>query len=59
MLRDTQAPMQRKLIATALLSPTEREWVDQFHKKCFERVSPLLPQGSLGYAWLERETAPL
>ncbi|RKP09433.1 Creatinase/aminopeptidase [Thamnocephalis sphaerospora] len=55
----TMVPIHKKLIAIELLSPVERQWVDDFHRRCFERVGPRLEKGSLAYQWLERETSPL
>ncbi|RKP22752.1 peptidase M24, structural domain-containing protein [Syncephalis pseudoplumigaleata] len=55
----TMVPIHKKLIDVDLLSPEERQWVDEHHRQCFERVSPLLAKDGPAYAWLERETSPL
>ncbi|KAI8057047.1 Creatinase/aminopeptidase [Syncephalis plumigaleata] len=55
----TMVPIHKKLIDISLLTPEERQWVDNHHKQCFERVSPLLDPNGQGYAWLKRETSPL
>ncbi|KAJ2860092.1 hypothetical protein GGI22_002811 [Coemansia erecta] len=55
----TMVPIQKKLIQAGLLSPEERQWLDQYHQRVWEKVSPLLKEGSLGYEWLKRETSPL
>jgi len=53
----TFAPLDRKLIDRALLTADEIAWVDAYHAKVREVVSPRLAGDDL--AWLERETAPL
>ena len=53
----TFAPIDRRLIEPALLSPSERRWVDDYHAEVRGRIAPLL-EGE-AKAWLERETAPL
>jgi Xaa-Pro aminopeptidase len=53
----TFVPLDRKLIDTGLLTPTEIAWVDTYHAKVRDLLSPLLDGDDL--AWLERETQPL
>jgi Xaa-Pro aminopeptidase len=53
----TFVPLDRRLIETALLTAEEIAWVDAYHAKVREVLSPRLKGGDL--AWLERETAPL
>ncbi|KAJ2547340.1 hypothetical protein EV175_005258 [Coemansia sp. RSA 1933] len=55
----TMVPIQKKLIQAGLLTSEERQWLDQYHQTVWEKVSPLLAEDSLGYAWLKRETSPL
>lgn len=55
----TLVPYCRKLIDPALLSPTERAWVDAYHARVRATLSPLLEAHADARAWLERETAPL
>ncbi|KAI8824803.1 peptidase M24, structural domain-containing protein [Fimicolochytrium jonesii] len=52
----TLVPMQAALIATDLLVPAERDWLNKYHKKCWEKVSPLLEEGSEGWRWLKENT---
>ncbi|KAJ3313276.1 hypothetical protein HDV04_002260 [Boothiomyces sp. JEL0838] len=52
----TVVPIQTKLVNKALLTPDEIEWLNNYHKECFDLVSPLLSKDEPGYKWLERET---
>ncbi|KAI9014754.1 putative Xaa-Pro aminopeptidase P [Gaertneriomyces semiglobifer] len=52
----TVVPIQTKLVDVKLLTPEEREWLNSYHKFCWEKVSPLLTEGSDAYEWLKRET---
>lgn len=53
----TFVPLDRKLIDTSLLTADEIAWVDTYHARVRELLSPLLSGDDL--AWVERETAPL
>lgn len=53
----TFVPLDRRLIDKALLTAEEIAWVDAYHAKVREILSPRLEGEDL--AWLERETAPL
>ncbi|MFL0672760.1 MAG: aminopeptidase P family protein [Erythrobacter sp.] len=53
----TFAPIDRTLIAPALLTPSEIAWLDAYHAKVRALLSPLLAGEDL--AWLEQQTAPL
>ncbi|KAL7748540.1 hypothetical protein RI367_005950 [Sorochytrium milnesiophthora] len=55
----TVVPMQKKLIKTDLLTSVERDWINSYHKLCWEKVSPLLKSDTLAYEYLKREVAPL
>ncbi|KAJ2509801.1 hypothetical protein GGI11_005732 [Coemansia sp. RSA 2049] len=55
----TMVPIQKKLVQAGLLTVEERQWLDQYHASVWEKVSPLLEEGSHGYEWLKRETSPL
>ncbi|KAJ2378196.1 hypothetical protein IW150_000944 [Coemansia sp. RSA 2607] len=55
----TMVPIQKKLVQAGMLSAEERLWLDRYHAKVWESVSPLLEKDSLGYNWLKRETSPL
>ena len=52
----TVVPIQTKLIKVELLTPEERDWVNAYHRECWEKVSPLLQGNQLALKWLERET---
>jgi len=53
----TLAPYCRALIDPALLSEAERAWVDAYHARVRETLTPLLDAETA--AWLDAETAPL
>ncbi|MCU0947233.1 MAG: aminopeptidase P family protein [Porphyrobacter sp.] len=53
----TFAPIDRTLIEKSLLTADEIAWLDGYHARVRERLSPLLTGEDL--AWLERQTAPL
>ena len=53
----TFAPIERRLIEPALLTPDEMAWLDQYHADVLAKVGPLLdPEVA---AWLEASTRPL
>ncbi|GFE63569.1 aminopeptidase P family protein [Litoreibacter roseus] len=51
----TYVPIDRRLIATDLLSPGERSWIDDYHADILKRVTPS-PEAE---DWLKKATAPL
>lgn len=53
----TLAPYDRRLIDVALLEPGERAWIDAYHARVREALSPLVDEETRG--WLERATATL
>lgn len=53
----TFVPLDRRLIDKALLTAQEVAWVDGYHARVREVLSPRLSGADL--AWLERETQPL
>jgi Xaa-Pro aminopeptidase len=53
----TFAPLDRKLIDVALLTPGERAYVDAYHAETLRKVGPLLEREAK--AWLEAQCAPL
>ena len=53
----TWAPIDRSLIAVELLSPQERAYMDAYHARCIELLSPLLPDDVR--AWLIDVCRPL
>jgi Xaa-Pro aminopeptidase len=53
----TFAPLDRKLIEVAMLSPAERAWVDDYHRQVLAVVGPQLEGEDA--AWLKGQCAPL
>lgn len=53
----TLAPIDRNLIDTTLLSPAERDWIDAYHARVREALSPGLQGADLQF--LIRATQPL
>ncbi|XP_057778182.1 aminopeptidase P2 [Salvia miltiorrhiza] len=53
----TFVPIQTKLCDLSLLSTTEIDWLNDYHKQVWEKVSPLL-EGS-AYQWLKDNTRPV
>jgi Xaa-Pro aminopeptidase len=57
----TMVPYDRNLIAKELLSVFEKDYIDAYHRKVFEAVSPILQQKNEVRAleWLREATLPL
>lgn len=55
----THVPIQKSLIEPSLLTPAEIEWLDHYHARVWDRISPLLPEGSEARQWLHQATQPL
>ncbi|MCE2509946.1 MAG: aminopeptidase P family protein [Alphaproteobacteria bacterium] len=53
----TLAPIDRALIEKNLLDEEETAWLDAYHRRVFEALSPLLDASTK--AWLQSVTAPL
>ncbi|MGN6123442.1 MAG: M24 family metallopeptidase C-terminal domain-containing protein, partial [Sphingomonas oligoaromativorans] len=53
----TLAPIDRRLVEVAMLSPEERAWLDAYHARVLREIGPLVPADVRG--WLEQATAPL
>jgi len=53
----TLAPIDRRLIAPALMTPDETAWLDRYHARVRTELSPQLDDATR--AWLARATAPL
>ncbi len=54
----TLAPLDRRLIDGAVLTPAERQWVDAYHARVQAEIGPLLKDGDVR-AWLETATRRL
>ena len=50
-------PISTKLMDVQLMTDSEVEWVNAFHRRCRDTVGPLLDGKAA--AWLERETQPI
>ena len=53
----TLCPFERRLIRAELLSTIERQWVDDYHQKVLEELTPFLPQKC--QTWLAAACKPL
>jgi Xaa-Pro aminopeptidase len=53
----THAPIDRALVDINLLSPREINWLDAYHLRVRETLTPLLDAATA--AWLERATRPI
>ncbi len=53
----TFVPIERTLIVPALLTPTERAWVDAYHARVADLLTPLLDLETA--AWVAAKCAPL
>ena len=53
----TFAPIDRSLNITAMLSPEERQWLDDYHAEVLEVVAPQLDGEVL--VWLKEQCRPL
>lgn len=52
----THVPIQHRMLDTSLLTAAEEAWLDAYHARVRERVSPRLEEGSEGWLWLQRAT---
>ena len=50
-------PIDRRLIVTSMLSNGERDWLNDYHTQCREKLASLL--SDTGGMWLHRATAPI
>jgi Xaa-Pro aminopeptidase len=55
----TMVPIATNLMDLKIMTDRDVEWVNEFHRKCLERVSPLLVDDALALEWLRRETRPI
>ncbi len=53
----TYAPIDRRLIMAAMLSPGERDWLNTYHADVYAKISPKVTKSARD--WLQRATAPL
>mmetsp|Transcript_1069 Transcript_1069/g.1083 ORF Transcript_1069/g.1083 Transcript_1069/m.1083 type:complete len:96 (+) Transcript_1069:1548-1835(+) len=55
----TTAPYCRELIDKSLLAPEDITYLNEFHKKCEEYLTPFLQNNELGLNYLKRQCQPL
>ena len=55
----TVAPYCRDLIDKDLLSPRDIRFIDAYHAKCLEKLTPLLESDERALAYVRRLCAPL
>ena len=55
----TMVPMCRKLMDVSILTPEEKQWLDDYHKKVWEKTSDFFKNDERTTKWLKRETAPI
>ena len=53
----TMAPFDLRLVDATLLTPAETAWLDDYHARVREQLSPLVSGATL--AWLEQATRPV
>jgi Xaa-Pro aminopeptidase len=55
----TVAPYCRGLIDLSILSPEMRSYIDTFHQKCLEKLTPFLQEDERALNYVKRQCAPL
>ncbi|MEO0751488.1 MAG: aminopeptidase P family protein [Pseudomonadota bacterium] len=50
-------PIDRRLIVTSMMSQDERDWLNDYHSACRDKIGPLLSEPAS--MWLHRATAPI
>ena len=55
----TFLPYERNLIDMDLISSDFKQYIDDYHKQCFEKLSPLLKDNEKALDYLKRKTQPL
>jgi Xaa-Pro aminopeptidase len=51
----TMVPMDKRLIDKSLLDDKEIQWINDYHKEVWAKISPRVQKGGLAWKWLERE----
>ncbi|KAL0572406.1 hypothetical protein V5O48_009567, partial [Marasmius crinis-equi] len=54
-----RCPIQTKLVDTKLMAVDEIQWLNDYHKEVWEKVSPLLQNDTRALKWLEKECKPI
>jgi Xaa-Pro aminopeptidase len=55
----TMIPIQQNLIDVKLMSPTELDWIDNYHADVLDKVGSRLEEGSSALAWLRQACAKI
>ncbi|KAL5701872.1 Xaa-Pro aminopeptidase [Ranunculus cassubicifolius] len=55
----TFVPIQSKMVDLSLLSIAEVDWLNEYHSQVWDKVSPLLEEGSAARQWLWNNTRPV
>lgn len=53
----TLCPIDTKPIAVEMLTADEKDWLNDYHKMVYDRISPFLEEEQR--AWLKEKTKPL
>jgi Xaa-Pro aminopeptidase len=53
----TYVPIDRRAILADMLSPSERDWLNSYHREVLEKIGPRL--GKSAKTWLDGATAPI
>jgi Xaa-Pro aminopeptidase len=56
--RVTMVPYCRKLVDKSLLTESELQFVNDYHKEVYEKTKKFFEEDGVSLDWLERETAP-
>lgn len=54
----TFVPIDKSMVAPELMNKSEIEWLDEYHREVWNKISPLMPEGQ-AKEWLFRKTTPL
>jgi len=55
----TYVPMHAELMEIECMTREEIAWVNAYHQACFDKVSGLLDEKSMGYTYLVDATRPI
>jgi Xaa-Pro aminopeptidase len=55
----TLCPYDRNLIDIKLLTKDDIDFINKYHERCWQTLSPLLEGDNLGKEWLRAYTLPL
>lgn len=52
-------PLCKKLTDESLLTPAEKDWINDYHAEVLEKTKGFFEEGSVAMVWLKRETTPI